>query len=75
MTAHSYHSCVDADCNVCNGDLASCDVCNGAEGSLLPECPGRHLTVEELDRCYDAMNDPQRQAVLLFEFRRDKELT
>jgi hypothetical protein len=66
---------VDTDCKICIGGLASCDVCGGAEGSLLPECPGRHLTFGELDRCYDAMNNPQRQAVLLFEFRRDREPT
>lgn len=32
-------------CNVC--DLFICSVCGGAEGSLLPECPGRMLTPEE----------------------------
>jgi hypothetical protein len=70
VTAHSYHSCNDEECKVCPGGLALCDVCNGGEGELLPECPGRRLTVEELGRCYDAMNDTRKQTVLLFEFRR-----
>lgn len=32
-------------CVVCN--LYICDVCGGSEGSLLPFCPGRRLTVAE----------------------------
>lgn len=42
--------CDDGRCNVC--DLYVCAVCNGAEGSLLPECPGRFLSYDEDQRNY-----------------------
>lgn len=37
-------------CVVC--ELYICAVCGGAEGSLLPKCPGRRLTYEEDEANY-----------------------
>ena len=44
------YQCTNDSCVVCN--LFICDICNGAEGSLLPKCPGRRLTFEEDQRNY-----------------------
>lgn len=38
-------------CQICEG-LFICTVCGGAEGSLLPKCPGHMLTMEEHDANY-----------------------
>jgi hypothetical protein len=45
VDAGTAHSCV-----VC--DLFICEICGGAEGSLLPSCPGQRLTPEEDERNY-----------------------
>lgn len=42
-------------CSYCDGGLSSCTVCNGAEGSLLPYCPGRAMTQEENQINYAVM--------------------
>jgi len=39
-------------CMICNGGLFHCTICNGAEGSLLPKCPGRKLSQAEDDIVY-----------------------
>lgn len=56
---HIYQRCTRSELGTCGGcredsgldclyeSLAVCKVCGGAEGSLLPECPGRWLTREE----------------------------
>ncbi len=44
--------CDDPYCNYCRGGLASCTVCHGAEGTLLPSCPGYGLSSEALDAIY-----------------------
>ena len=33
-------------------ELFICEVCGGMEGSLLPECPGHKLTMEEDQKNY-----------------------
>ena len=52
MPAHVPFQCPDpcprpGVCTWCDGGLFACTVCGGMEGSLLPECPGRRLTLEE----------------------------
>ncbi len=59
MTGHIYHRCTrqaTGHCSGCYEDsgldcmydvLAVCKVCGGSEGSLLPTCPERWLTIEE----------------------------
>lgn len=42
-------------CSICN--LFICEVCGGAEGSLLPSCPGRRLTFEENEISYQQYCD------------------
>lgn len=42
-------------CSICEGGLFMCLICGGAEGSLLPECPGCKLTPEEDDENYRIM--------------------
>jgi hypothetical protein len=59
IEGHDYERCrSDATGNSCSGcrhegsdcvyeSLAFCKVCGGMEGSLLPVCPGRRLSIEE----------------------------
>lgn len=62
---HTYMTCRLAETGKCAGcrngestldcmyaSLAICSVCGGCEGSLLPECPGRWLSMEEHDANY-----------------------
>lgn len=49
---HVFHSCNREGCQTCSGGLAYCTVCRGAEGDLLPTCPGYVLTEEASDLCY-----------------------
>jgi hypothetical protein len=47
-------SCVDdfgGVCFICNG-LSVCLVCGGFEGQLLVSCPGKMLSQETLNACY-----------------------
>lgn len=44
--------CQQQDCMICDGGLFLCAVCGGFEGALLPECPGRELSVEEHQENY-----------------------
>jgi hypothetical protein len=54
MSAHVWYKCPRdcAGCQFCDGGLGYCTVCGGAEGSLLPECPGARLTPEQHDKNY-----------------------
>lgn len=45
-------NCQQSFCMICEGGLSICKVCGGMEGSLLPECPGRVLTLEEDEANY-----------------------
>ena len=47
--------------------LANCLVCGGAEGSLLPECPGHQLTFEEHEANYKRMMEIQHRRILLLQ--------
>lgn len=47
-----HENCQRAHCEICDGGLARCTVCGGMEGSLLPECPGRWLSVKEDEENY-----------------------
>lgn len=53
-SGHAWHTCDDERCNVCLGGLAMCTMCGGAEGSLLPVCPGKVLSADEHDANYHA---------------------
>ena len=44
--------CNETGCQFCDGGLGYCTVCGGAEGSLLPHCPGVQLTAEQHDKNY-----------------------
>lgn len=52
--AHVWYKCecYQTGCQFCDGGLGYCTVCGGAEGSLLPECPGRKLSYEEHEQNY-----------------------
>lgn len=54
MSTHTFYVCTcnKTGCQYCDGGLAYCTVCGGAEGSLLPECPGVRLTPEQHDKNY-----------------------
>ncbi len=43
--------CINGYCSIC--ELYLCKICGGFEGSLLPQCPGHQLTLEEHDRNYE----------------------
>lgn len=49
--AHVRAKCTREDCTgTCNTcTLFICEVCNGAEATLLPTCPGRRLTHDEVE--------------------------
>lgn len=53
--AHIYKTAQDCGCAgsggcpICDGGLALCKVCGGADGCMTADCPGRHLTVDEMD--------------------------
>lgn len=46
----THADCHNISCCVCN--LYICKVCGGAEGSLLPVCPGHQLTMDQHDANY-----------------------
>jgi hypothetical protein len=46
---HTWHSCFEDGCFICNGGLADCTVCGGAEAALTTECCGEKLPVNILD--------------------------
>lgn len=48
-----HENCTRDYCNVCEGGLAICTVCGGMEGSLLPECPGKWLDMDEHEKNYE----------------------
>jgi hypothetical protein len=45
--AIEHQNCERSHCYICKGGLFICSVCGGMEGSLLPTCPERWLTMEE----------------------------
>lgn len=49
MVEHEFHRCHEDDCKVCLAELLLCEVCGGAEASLPAECPGRRMSVDEMD--------------------------
>jgi hypothetical protein len=46
----THENCDRQTCMVC--DLFICKICGGAEGALLPVCPGRMLTMDEHEENY-----------------------
>lgn len=49
---HRLHRCGELNCMICNGGLASCETCGGGEGDLPTDCPGRWMTIDEMEAVY-----------------------
>lgn len=51
-TFEKHDKCDRLHCPICEGGLSHCTVCGGLEGSLPTECPGRHMTAQEIEDVY-----------------------